>query len=97
MRVETRCLKHLYVAGNLVNRDRILGFPDVTGVWDPTLLFVLGCSEGTIRKHLEHLYKKLGVQTRDKVGITHRVICCNIFILLYADRRIGTKIYFKHY
>ncbi|MUG93593.1 LuxR family transcriptional regulator [Scytonema sp. UIC 10036] len=25
---------------------------------------VLGCSEGTIRKHLEHLYEKLGVQTR---------------------------------
>jgi len=25
---------------------------------------LLGCSEGTVRKHLEHLYKKLGVQTR---------------------------------
>ena len=25
---------------------------------------VLGCSEGTVRKHLEHLYEKLGVQTR---------------------------------
>jgi len=25
---------------------------------------VLGCSEGTVRKHLEHLYQKLGVQTR---------------------------------
>ncbi len=25
---------------------------------------VLGCSEGTVRKHLEHLYAKLGVQTR---------------------------------
>jgi DNA-binding CsgD family transcriptional regulator len=24
----------------------------------------IGCSEGTVRKHLEHLYKKLGVQTR---------------------------------
>lgn len=24
----------------------------------------LGCGEGTVRKHLEHLYKKLGVQTR---------------------------------
>jgi DNA-binding CsgD family transcriptional regulator len=24
----------------------------------------LGCREGTVRKHLEHLYKKLGVQTR---------------------------------
>lgn len=24
----------------------------------------LGCCEGTVRKHLEHLYKKLGVQTR---------------------------------
>ncbi len=25
---------------------------------------VLGCSKGTVRKHLEHIYKKLGVQTR---------------------------------
>jgi len=25
---------------------------------------VLGCGEGTVRKHLENLYKKLGVQTR---------------------------------
>lgn len=25
---------------------------------------VLGCCEGTVRKHLEHLYAKLGVQTR---------------------------------
>ncbi len=25
---------------------------------------ILGCREGTVRKHLEHLYKKLGVQTR---------------------------------
>ncbi len=24
----------------------------------------IGCSEGTVRKHLEHLYEKLGVQTR---------------------------------
>ena len=25
---------------------------------------LLGCSEGTVRKHLENIYKKLGVQTR---------------------------------
>lgn len=25
---------------------------------------LLGCSQGTVRKHLEHLYRKLGVQTR---------------------------------
>jgi DNA-binding CsgD family transcriptional regulator len=25
---------------------------------------VLGCCEGTVRKHLEHIYEKLGVQTR---------------------------------
>jgi DNA-binding CsgD family transcriptional regulator len=24
----------------------------------------IGCREGTVRKHLEHLYRKLGVQTR---------------------------------
>jgi DNA-binding CsgD family transcriptional regulator len=24
----------------------------------------IGCSEGTVRKHLEHLYEKLSVQTR---------------------------------
>lgn len=26
----------------MIDRDRVLGFLDVTGVWDPTLLFVLG-------------------------------------------------------
>jgi uncharacterized protein len=26
----------------MVDRDRVLGFLDVTGAWDPTLLFVLG-------------------------------------------------------
>ncbi|HBE21038.1 MAG TPA: YeeE/YedE family protein [Cyanobacteria bacterium UBA11149] len=26
----------------MINRDRVLGFLDVSGVWDPTLLFVLG-------------------------------------------------------
>jgi hypothetical protein len=26
----------------MVDRDRVLGFLDVTGQWDPTLLFVLG-------------------------------------------------------
>jgi DNA-binding CsgD family transcriptional regulator len=25
---------------------------------------VLGCCEGTVRKHLEHIHTKLGVQTR---------------------------------
>jgi DNA-binding NarL/FixJ family response regulator len=25
---------------------------------------ILDCCEGTVRKHLEHLYKKLGAQTR---------------------------------
>jgi len=25
---------------------------------------ILDCCEGTVRKHLEHVYKKLGVQTR---------------------------------
>lgn len=31
---------------------------------NPAIAKVLGCSEGTVRKHLEHLYEKLGVQTR---------------------------------
>lgn len=26
----------------MINRERVLGFLDVAGVWDPTLLFVLG-------------------------------------------------------
>ena len=26
----------------MIDRDRVLGFLDVTGAWDPTLLFVLG-------------------------------------------------------
>jgi uncharacterized membrane protein YedE/YeeE len=26
----------------MIDRERVLGFLDVTGVWDPTLLFVLG-------------------------------------------------------
>lgn len=26
----------------MIDRDRVLGFLDVTGIWDPTLLFVLG-------------------------------------------------------
>jgi hypothetical protein len=26
----------------MIDRDRVLGFLDLTGVWDPTLLFVLG-------------------------------------------------------
>jgi DNA-binding CsgD family transcriptional regulator len=41
---------------------------------------VLGCCEGTVRKHLENLYKKLGVQTRvgavmvalEKLGLLKR-------------------------
>lgn len=30
----------------MVDRDRVLGFLDVTGQWDPTLLFVLGGAVG---------------------------------------------------
>lgn len=30
----------------MVDRDRVLGFLDVTGPWDPTLLFVLGGAVG---------------------------------------------------
>lgn len=30
----------------MVDRERVLGFLDVTGVWDPTLLFVLGGAVG---------------------------------------------------
>ncbi|MFB2983657.1 DUF6691 family protein [Microseira sp. BLCC-F43] len=30
----------------MIDRDRVLGFLDVTGVWDPTLLFVLGFAVG---------------------------------------------------
>lgn len=31
----------------MVNRDRILGFLDVTGSWDPTLLYVMAGALGT--------------------------------------------------
>lgn len=30
----------------MIDRDRVLGFLDVKGVWDPTLLFVLGGAVG---------------------------------------------------
>jgi uncharacterized membrane protein YedE/YeeE len=30
----------------MIDRERVLGFLDVTGVWDPTLLFVLGGAVG---------------------------------------------------
>ena len=30
----------------MIDRDRVLGFLDVTGMWDPTLLFVLGGAVG---------------------------------------------------
>jgi hypothetical protein len=30
----------------MIDRDRVLGFLDVTGTWDPTLLFVLGGAVG---------------------------------------------------
>lgn len=30
----------------MIDRDRVLGFLDVTGIWDPTLLFVLGGAVG---------------------------------------------------
>jgi uncharacterized protein len=30
----------------MVDRDRVLGFLDITGTWDPTLLFVMGGAVG---------------------------------------------------
>jgi uncharacterized membrane protein YedE/YeeE len=30
----------------MIDRDRVLGFLDVAGIWDPTLLFVLGGAVG---------------------------------------------------
>jgi uncharacterized membrane protein YedE/YeeE len=30
----------------MIDRDRVLGFLDIVGVWDPTLLFVLGGAVG---------------------------------------------------
>ncbi|AFZ09852.1 hypothetical protein Osc7112_5636 [Oscillatoria nigro-viridis PCC 7112] len=32
-----------------------------------------------------------------KVGATQRVICCNIFIILYADHRIVSQVYLEEY
>jgi hypothetical protein len=64
---------------------------------------LLDCSKGTVRKHLEHIHRKLGVQTRTcccdgcsgKVGVTQRVVCYDFFIILYADLRIVLKVYFE--
>ncbi|MEO1299723.1 MAG: DUF6691 family protein, partial [Cyanobacteria bacterium J06636_16] len=30
----------------MIDRDRVLGFLDVAGTWDPTLLFVMGGAVG---------------------------------------------------
>ncbi|HHP7244209.1 MAG TPA: DUF6691 family protein [Elainellaceae cyanobacterium] len=30
----------------MIDRDRVLGFLDIAGIWDPTLLFVLGGAVG---------------------------------------------------
>lgn len=30
----------------MIDRDRVLGFLDITGTWDPTLIFVLGGAVG---------------------------------------------------
>jgi hypothetical protein len=32
-----------------------------------------------------------------KVKATQRVVCCNLFIILYADRRIVSQICFEEY
>ena len=32
---------------------------------------ILGCSEGTIKKHLQHIFPKLGVETRTAAAIVY--------------------------
>jgi DNA-binding CsgD family transcriptional regulator len=32
---------------------------------------ILGCSEGTVKKHLQHIFPKLGVETRTPAAIAY--------------------------
>ena len=32
---------------------------------------ILGCSEGTVKKHLQHIFPKLGVETRTAAAIAY--------------------------
>jgi hypothetical protein len=63
----------------MVDRDRVLGFLDVAGAWDPTLLFVLGGAvsvkvKGPVFDRLQHIgfIEKLGA---DRVFLsTHQAM-----------------------
>jgi DNA-binding CsgD family transcriptional regulator len=32
---------------------------------------IIGCSEATVKKHLEHIFRKLGVETRTAAAVTY--------------------------
>lgn len=42
----------------MIDRDRVLGFLDLTGTWDPTLLFVLGGAVGTTLMSFRYILKQ---------------------------------------
>ena len=48
----------------LTNREAEVLFWVAQDKSNASIAKVVGCCEGTVRKHLEHLYKKLGAQTR---------------------------------
>lgn len=64
----------------LTNREAEVLFWVAQDKSNTSIAKVLGCCEGTVRKHLEHLYKKLGAQTRmgavmvalDRLGLFQR-------------------------
>lgn len=58
----------------MVNRDRIIGFLDVTGAWDPTLLFVMCGALGTTLVTFQWLLRRRPflrqqVSTQEALGI----------------------------
>lgn len=50
--------------GKLTPREREVMDLLMTGIRDREISQLLGCSEGTVRKHLQQVYRKLGVRSR---------------------------------
>ncbi|WP_017654389.1 helix-turn-helix domain-containing protein [Fortiea contorta] len=54
----------------LTKREAEVMFWVMQGKTNAEIAEVFGCSDRTVKKHLEHVYSKLGVQTRFKAMIT---------------------------